>query len=151
MNRHSALSVLSLLLAAAAPMAAQTASQTVGYRVVAWQQAAVQQHAPMTVRPGASAVSAGSYNFASNEANQKISASLDQPMPRGTTLAVAMAAPAGGRSVGDATLGTQGVDVVTGIPASESNGLAMRYSVRATEALRTAEHRTVTYSITSAP
>lgn len=151
MNRHSFLTAASLLLAAAVPATAQTASQTVGYRVVAWQQAAVQQHAPLAMRPGASVVSTGSYSYASNEANQKISASLDQAMPRGSSLAVAMAAPAGGRSAGDATLGTQAVDVVTAIPASESSALAMRYSVRATQALRTAEQRTVTYTITSAP
>ena len=151
MNLRSILTALCLVLASAAPVAAQTATQTVGYRVVAWQQAAVQQHAPMTIRPGASVVSAGSYSFASNEANQKISASLDQPMPRGSTLAVTMAAPAGGRSAGDATLGTQAVDVVTAIPPSESSALAMHYSIQATVALRTAERRTVTYSITSAP
>jgi hypothetical protein len=43
------------------------------------------------------------------------------------------------------------VDVVTAIPPSESSALAMHYSIQATVALRTAEHRTVTYSITSAP
>jgi hypothetical protein len=152
MTRPSLLIVTSLLLAAATPVAAQSATQLVRFRVVALQQAAVQQpSAAMVPRAGASATSMGSYGLATNETNRKISASLDQAMPNGSSLVVTMAAPVGGRSTGDTTLGTVDTDVVTAIPASESRGLPVRYTVRAPVGLRGPEQRTVTYTITEAP
>jgi hypothetical protein len=72
-------------------------------------------------------------------------------MPSGSSLVVVMTAPTGGRSAGESTLGTDAVDVVTAIPASDSSGLPVRYSVRAPSGIGSAALRTVTYTVTTAP
>jgi hypothetical protein len=153
MKRPSFLIALSMLLTATAPLAAQqTATQLVRFSVIARQQATVQTlPAPITPAAGSSAASTGSYAFATMESDRKISASLDQAMPSGSSLVVVMTAPAGGRSAGESTLGTDAVDVVTAIPASDSSGLPVRYSVRAPSGIGSAAVRTVTYTVTTAP
>jgi hypothetical protein len=148
----SALAALILLVAAIEPSAAQTATQVVRFQVLVQQAAVVQRlPEPITLRGRDRAVATGSYAFAANVANRKITASLDEAMPDGSSLAVAMMAPEGAQSAGETTLGTNAADVVTAIPASRSNGLPVRYSVRAPTGLGAAEQRTVTYTVTAAP
>jgi hypothetical protein len=153
MKRTSrSLATLMLVSLAAAPAAAQTATQVVRFRVLVQQQAVVQRMpAPLAPRAGAAAVSTGAYGYAANESNRKITASLNQAMPEGSSLAVTLAAPAGARSAGETTLGTDDRDVVTAIPASQSSGLPVRYAVRAPEGLGGSEQRLVTYTVTAAP
>jgi len=144
--------ILALFAATAPVVAAQSATQVVRFRVLPQQQSVV-QHMPAAMAPrgAAGAEATGSYGFASNDSNRKITASLDQAMPNGASLAVAMTAPAGARSAGESTLGTEAVDVVTAIPASQSSGLPVRYIVRAPAGLQAAEQRMVTYTVTAAP
>jgi hypothetical protein len=152
MSRAFVLTVTSFLLAAAAPLAAQSATQVVNFRVLVLQHATVQAPAaPMAPRSGAGAVSMGTYAFATNEANRKISASLDQAMPAGSSLSVTMAAPAGAQPVANAVLGTDAVDLVIAIPPSQTSGLPVRYDVRAPNGITTSEQRIVTYTVTAAP
>ena len=151
--KRTLLIALSLLLATTASAAAQlSATQLVRFQVIARQQASVQA-LPSAVAPrvGESAAGVGSYAFATMEPDRKISASLDEAMPVGSTLVVAMTAPTGGRSAGEAKVGTDAVDLVTAIPASDSRGLPVRYSVRGSSVLGGAEQRIVTYTVTEAP
>jgi hypothetical protein len=128
---------------------AQTATQTVTFRVVAASRATVgAPPAPLTMRSTAAAVGAASYAITTNEANQKITASLDRPLPAGVDLSVALTPPAGARSVGAAQLGSVGTDVLTGIPAATASGLPVVYRVSAGAGARAAAaQRTVTYTI----
>lgn len=141
-----------LLAVITAPAAAQSATQVVNFRVLVQQQAVVQRMpAPLAPRDGAAAESTGTYGYAANESNRKITASLDEAMPAGSSLAVTMAAPLGARSAGETTLGTDAIDLVTAIPASQSSGLPVRYAVRAPEGLDAPGQRVVTYTVTEAP
>jgi hypothetical protein len=146
------IAALVLLVVAMEPSGAQTATQLVRFRVLVHQAADVApMAAPLTLRGRAAAATTGTYAFAANEADRKITASLDQAMPAGSSLVLAMTAPAGARSAGEITLGTDDVDVVTAIPASQSSGLPVRFVVRAPAGLESPEQRLVTYTVTAAP
>ncbi|MEO7455255.1 MAG: hypothetical protein ABIY52_03280, partial [Gemmatimonadaceae bacterium] len=74
-------------------------------------------------------------------------ASLDAPLPAGTTLSVAMAAPAGAASKGAKTLGTAAsLDVVTGSSRLTASELPITYTVNGAAAQGA---HVVTYTITS--
>jgi hypothetical protein len=146
------IAALTLLALSTKPVSAQTATQIIRFSVQVQQHAVVQEMpSAMSPRGKSAAVATGSYGFTANESNRKITASLDEAMPRGATLAVTMAAPAGARSAGETTLGTNAVDLVTAIPASQSSGLPVRYAVRAPDGLGDSEQRLVTYTVTAAP
>ena len=123
--------VLALGLVSESPLA-QTATQTVTFSVVSMSRAAVSgTTSPIMVRtaivsraPTSASVSGTSFAITTNESNQKIAASLDEPMPSGVSLAVALAAPAGAASAGRTNLGTVSADVVTGI--SGVSAMALR-------------------------
>jgi hypothetical protein len=148
------IATLILLATTAASASAQSATQVVRFRVLVQQQAVV-QHMPeaMSIRGNHAAEATGSYGFASNESNQKISASLDRAMPSGSSLVITMSAPEGARSAGATTLGTEAADVVTSIPATETSDLPVRYAVRGSADLASAasEQRMVLYTVTAAP
>lgn len=140
------------------PLHAQTASQTVTYSVGPASRASLSGSvAPLVLsRPGAgqgrtsASVAATSYAIATNETNQKITASLSKPMPAGTTLGVSLGAPSGAASVGNATLGTSATDLVTGISSVSASDLPMLYTLNAgANAKFQADTRLVTYTITS--
>jgi hypothetical protein len=137
---------------------AQTASQTVTYSVVSMSRAAVSGTAsPILVRtatvsraPTSASVSGTSFAITTNEANQKIAASLDEPMPSGVSLAVSLAAPAGATSAGTANLGATSTDVVTGISRVSAEALPIVYTLRASaSALALSQTRVVTFTITA--
>jgi hypothetical protein len=100
----------------------------------------------------ASVIGSGtSYAVTTNESNQKITASIDLPMPSGVTLEVTLAAPAGATSAGAVPLSTSGADVVTGITSTNASSLPVTYRLSATPAvyLNTPAARTVTFTIVS--
>ena len=152
-----------ILVAAAAllfvPRAeAQTATQVVQFQVTAINQVAVTgSPAPLAISTAtageapAAAESGSSYAITTNEANKKITASLDQPLPAGVTLEVSLAAPAGASSPGRVALGTGSADVVTGISATNASGLAITYRLSATTTAQTTgpQARVVTFTIVS--
>ena len=80
---------------------AQTATQTVTFSVMPTSRTIVSGTArPIIVRtttagrvPISASDGGSSYAITTNESNQKISASLDAPMPHGVVLAVSLAAP----------------------------------------------------------
>lgn len=130
--------------------AQQTVTQTVLLRVIASSQASVQNAvAAVPMRSTGTAVTTGTYGITTNQTNQKIVASLDRPMPHGTSLTVTMAVPAGASTLAGTTVGTAPADVVTGIPVSASSGLPITYSVQGSPARAKAERRVVTYTFTT--
>ena len=127
----------------ASTLSAQVAIQTVTFSVVSTSRAAISgTSSPMIVRsatgsraPTSASVGGSTYAITTNEANQKIAASLDQPMPSGVVLAVSLQAPAGAASLGRKNLGTASADVVTGITAVSAVALPIVYSLSANAVL----------------
>jgi hypothetical protein len=136
---------------------AQTATQIVRFQVNAVNQLAVTGNpSPLVVNtatagsaPTAATSSGTSYAITTNEPNQKITASIDQPMPSGLALEVSLAAPAGASSAGNVQLGTASSDVVTGIANTASASLPITYRLLATPAAQVVgpSSRTVTLTI----
>jgi hypothetical protein len=149
--------VISLVLSASAM--AQTATQVVRFQVNAINQLAVTgSPAPLVVNsatagsePQAVTNDGTSYGITTNESNQKITASIDQSMPAGVSLAVALAAPTGAFSTGSVELGTAAADVVTGISSVKATSLPITYRLSAAPAagMSAAAVRTVTFTIVS--
>ena len=135
---------------------AQTATQVVQFEVRAVSQIGISgAPSPLVInsatagsQPTSVASSGTSYAITTNEANQKIIASIDQPMPGGLTLEVSLAAPSGAVSTGNVALGTAAADVVTGISSLRESALPITYRLSAstTAPLGTAT-RTVTFTI----
>lgn len=138
---------------------AQTATQVVRFQVNAVNQIAVSGNpAPLVISTATAgsaptSVSASGTNYAitTNEANQKITASLDQALPTGVMLEVTLAAPGGASSAGPVSLSTGGADVVTGISGTSASSLPITYRLSATTAVQMTSPtaRTVTFTIVS--
>jgi hypothetical protein len=142
----------------ASPLQAQTAYQTVTFSVVPMSRVAVSGVvAPLIVTsaaagqaPTSATVGGATYAITTNESNQKISASLDQTLPAGVSLAVALGAPAGAASMGSTALSTAAADVVTGISALTASALPITYTLSATSAAPVAaSSRKITFTITA--
>ena len=149
---------MTALAIAASDVAAQTATQVVRFQVNAINQIAVSgDPAPLVVNsataggmPTAVTASATTYAITTNQANQKITASIDQGMPAGITLELALAAPAGASSAGPVALGTSASDVVTGISMVNASALPITYRLSATAGIQASPAvRTVTLTIVS--
>lgn len=151
---------VSMLAVPPCGLEAQIATQVVTFSVVSSSRFAIGNlTAPAPTEVGApdarsrtSAMVAGtSYAVASNEKNQKITASLDAPAPSSLALSVAFAAPRGAVSRGLRTLSTTATDVVTGITASDGSALPMRYqwSSASIGSMAALKKRVVTYTITA--
>ena len=150
-------SVCAALLAAGASGAAgQTATQVVRIQVNAVNQIGVAGAAePLVINtatagqgPASVTASGGSWAVTTNEANQKITASLDLPLPDGIALDVSLQPPAGALASGDVRLGTAASDVVTGISRQAVVALPITYRLTATpQAPTTITTRTVTFTI----
>ena len=138
---------------------AQTATQVVRFQVSAINQIAVSgSPAPMIINSATAGsaptpVTAGgtSYAITTNEANQKITASIDQPLPTGVTLEVTLAPPGGASSPGAVSLGTAAADVVTGISSTNASSLPITYRLSASTNVQMAvpADRTVTFTVVS--
>ncbi len=138
---------------------AQSATQVVRIQVNAINQIGVSgSPAPLVINsatagsaPTSVTATSTSYAITTNEANQKIAASLDQPLPSGVTLEVALAPPAGATSVGSVALGTAAADVVIGISIVAASSLPITYRLSATPQAQMSapEARTVTFTIVS--
>ncbi|CAN5896333.1 hypothetical protein BH11GEM1_BH11GEM1_23910 [soil metagenome] len=136
---------------------AQTATQTVTFSVVSSSRAAIASVAtPMTVRAAitngtstSASVAGSSYAITTNESNQKISASLNEAMPSGLSLAVSLSPPAGAASRGVTQLGATATDVVTGISAADAASLPLVYTLTASGVPTRSNRRVVTYTVTS--
>lgn len=157
-RRTCAVGAALVTFALASNAVGQQATQVVQFRVDAVSRMAVSGNpAPLVV----SAAGAGdaltsasgsttTYAISTNESNQKIVASLDQPMPTGTSLEVTLAAPSGASSRGVIGLATSGADVVTGISTVASSALPITYRLSASPAAPIASAaRTVTFTIVS--
>jgi hypothetical protein len=157
MRRSMEIAVGSIALVAGSA-AAQTATQVVNFRVDPVSHLAVSGNpAPLIVSaavaggtPTASTASNTTYSISTNELNQKIVASLNQPLPPGIDLEVTLGAPAGASSRGAIPLATAAADLVTGISTTASSALPMTYRLTAAvTASVTSATRTVTYTIVS--
>jgi hypothetical protein len=138
---------------------AQSATQEVRFQVNAVNQIGVTGNpAPMVINsatpgqaPSSVTASGTSYAITTNEANKKITASLDQALPSGVTLEVSLTAPTGAASAGDVPLSIAGSDVVTGISQISASSLPITYRLSATATVQMAAPamRTVTFTIVS--
>lgn len=136
---------------------AQTATQTVTFSVISSSRAAIASIAtPMTVRAAitnstttSASMAGSSYAITTNELNQKISASLNEAMPSGLSLAVSLSPPAGASSRGTTRLGATAADVVTGISAANATSLPLVYTLTASNVPGRSNHRIVTYTVTA--
>jgi len=159
MSRGSLAVAIAMVVTNAVVTEAQVATQVVTFQVTSVSQLSVSGNpAPLvisTANAGAapsSVTSAGtSYAITTNEANQKITASLDQALPVGITLEVSLTPPAGASASGPVLLGTASADLVTGISTLSQSGLPISYRLSATPAvhLPTPASRTVTFTIVS--
>ena len=144
---------------AASTFAASSATQTVTYEVSAINELSVSSPTvSLTVNaasagsaPTAATNSATSYAITTNEAGRKITGSINSDMPTGVTLAVALAAPSTGFSLGSQSLSTTAVDLVNSIEAVNGSALGISYSLSATSAAGVvpSASKTVTLTITA--
>jgi len=148
--RHTtrALVLLALSVGAGRLDAQQQITQTVRIEVVAVNHAAATAAAlPVASRATSAAATRGTLSLTTNEANQKISASLDRPLPAGMMLSVAISAP-GAESAGRTTLSAATAnDVVTSLPTGDTKSMPVQFVVTGGEATS----RTVTYTVVGAP
>jgi hypothetical protein len=155
-------SMLTAVFAAAVLTAradAQTATQVIRIQVVAINQIGVTgAPEPLVVttaaagsEPASVTANGGSYAITTNEANKKITASLDEPLPAGVRLEISLGAPEGAASSGDVALSTGAADLVTGISGLAASALPITYrlSADATVHMPAHETRTVTFTIVS--
>jgi hypothetical protein len=144
---------------AASDARAQYATQVVTFRVVAINRVAVSGNPDALIvstaaagqEPTSATATGSTYAITTNEPNKKITASVDQPLPSGIVLEVALAAPAGASSHGSVVLTTAGSDVVTGISATTAGALPITYRLSASPAAQVTAPaaRTVTFTIVS--
>ncbi|MEP6990957.1 MAG: hypothetical protein ABJA80_08520 [bacterium] len=146
------------MLLAAPVVGAQTATQVVRFSVVSasrasfgsMSQALPTRSAPMDAARSTAAVGQSTYGIATNEANQKIVASLSAPLPKGVSIAVNVSAPEGARSAGSTKLSTKATDVVTGISAVSASELPIAYAMSAQKTTGNSPSTViVTYTITA--
>jgi hypothetical protein len=152
-------SLFAALAAAASAFAGDTATQTVTFAVSAINEISVSGNpGAMTVSaatagsaPTAVSNSSTTYAVTTNETGRKITAEIDEAMPSGVTLTVALAAPTDASSAGVVTLGTVAQDAVTGISTLNESGKAITYGLSATSAagVQSSDTRTVTFTITA--
>ncbi|MEX2178908.1 MAG: hypothetical protein WD801_09375 [Gemmatimonadaceae bacterium] len=137
----------------------QSATQVVQFQVTAVNQMAMSgDPSPMVIglatagsAPTAVNGTGSTWAITTNEANKKVTAAIDQPLPTGVTLEVFLAAPSGATSAGHVALGVAAADVVTGISAGMASALPIAYRLSAaiTTAITAPQTRTVTFTIVS--
>lgn len=89
-----------------------------------------------------------SYSLVNNKKGQKITASLDAPMPEETQLILVAAAPEGATAVGEVGLTERAVDIAVKVDAANEAGLSLDYTFTASEKAATEPFvRTVTYTV----
>ena len=149
---------MTILASGAGAAKAQTAYQTVTFRVnpiseiaVSGSPAPIVIDAPRGAAETRAQMPGTSYAITTNEGHQKITVALDRAMPAGVALAVSLGAPSGATSRGSVPLGTQAVDAVTAIPVGSGRALPIVYTLSATSAARqgAAGTRLVTYTVTA--
>jgi hypothetical protein len=141
------------LSAVGSALDAQTALQTVTFQIVGLRRAAIEtMAAPLAVDPTSASVGTGSLLLASNEANQKVTASLDRAMPLGMALSIAVG-PCSGEASRAAVLVTEPTDLVTRLPAATAEAMPLTYSMSSAHGRGQANgvQRVVTYTIVVAP
>ena len=137
----------------------QTATQVIHFEVRSINQIAVTgAPEPLVINtatagsaPASVTANGGSFAITTNEANKKITASLDAALPSGVRLEIALAPPNGAASSGDVPLGIAAADVVTGISTLSATALPITYrlSADATARMAAPATRTVTFTIVS--
>lgn len=159
MNKLFASSAAVMLAFALTVQAAssQTATATTTFEVQAVDVIGVSGNPPkLTIvapAPGAAPAPATdnttTWSVTTNGSARKVTGVIDQAMPSGVTLEVALAAPTGATSAGNVTLTNLAADLVTGITQLDENLLGVTYTLSATLAAGAVAEstRTVTYTI----
>jgi hypothetical protein len=150
--------LLSFLLIASLVFSAQSADQTVTFSVSAINEisvsgnpgALVVSSANAGAQPNEVSDSSTSYLISTNGTNMKITGAIDTAMPSGVTLKLNLAAPTGGYSAGDVSMGVNSVDLVSGATKVAETGKTITYKLSATVAAGVVvnSHKTVTLTLT---
>jgi hypothetical protein len=156
--KYRLLLVASLLGCMPRAAAAQTATQVVRIQVNAISQIGLTgAPSPLVIdaaspgeAPASVTADGAAYAITTNEANQKITAAIDELLPAGISLEVRLAAPVGAASVGSVPLTTSPADLVTGISRTAASALPITYRLRASATAQLGPAvRTVTFTVVS--
>lgn len=148
--------ILAMLCAIGRHAAAQSATQTLTFQVDAINQIAFTGNPSLVINTAAagsnpsSVTAAVTWAVTTNQANAKITASLNAALPANVTLTVDLAPATGASSAGAQSLGTTSVDLVTAVTRVAESALGVTYTLSATAAagVVASTTRTVTYTIT---
>lgn len=143
-----------LLVAGWASAEAQSATQLVRFRVIPQSHAEVAPvMKPISLRSSSSGTSTSALALSTNDANLKVTASIDRSMPAGTSLTIAVGNAAQGSAADVKPLDTDATDVLAGMSAMDGTRIPIAYRIAASErnATREAEERLVTYTLLAAP
>lgn len=142
-------------LFAAGAAAAQTATQTVTFEVVAINEIQFSGTPSLVVNSAEAgaqprAVASASWSVTTNQSNAKVAANLGSSMPAGLVLSVELVPPAGASAQGEKELTSAAVDLVSGMTRQNAGGLTVTYRLVAAPDVPpgTTGSRTVTYTIT---
>jgi hypothetical protein len=133
------------------------ATQVINFRVEAIDQLAfngtpnlVITGAPAGQAPTSVSASGGTWSVTTNHRGARITASIDEELPAGLTLAVQLAPPSGAQSEGLRTLSATPVDVITNLSPTATRDLPLTYRLDANVSAGTvvAGTRTVIFTIT---
>jgi hypothetical protein len=150
--------VLALLVVGAHTALAQTDTTTVNYSVA---QVSLVDIAASNVALNITTGVAGTgltdatanttYAITNNASNQKITGQINSNMPSNTTLLVDITAPGSGSSAGAQSMTTSAADLVTGIGAVNTSGVAIDFTLQATvtAGIVSSSSKTLTLTITA--
>ena len=143
-----------LTLSVAGMAMAQTATQTVQFRIDPVNSISVSANPPvLTINtiPGTVVDSTTSYGVSTNQANRRITGQIDNAMPEYTELRVALQPVTGSSSTGSQVLSTTPVSLVTTITRLAESGRSITYTFNALSGAAEipVTTRTVTFTITT--
>jgi hypothetical protein len=155
-NRVIALAALSLISGADVVAQPVAATQKLALEVLPVTRIVVSgSPLPMSVAGGTASGSvtdgSSSYSLVTNLSNMRIAASIDRPMPSGTSLAITLESSRGtSRGEVDITRSTGATDVVAGVGPGSESGQKIRYRFSTEPGMSelAPQERTVTLTLT---
>ena len=158
-TKRFALCVPFILIVSVA-FAAESANQIVTFSVSVINEIAVSGNPSAMVvsaatagsQPNEVADTSTTYSISSNGSNMKITGAIDTAMPSGVTLKINLAAPTGGSSAGNVSLGVNPSDLVSGTTKVAESGKAITYKLNAavSAGVVVSANKTVTLTLTDA-
>lgn len=158
MNKHNVIVIGSLFLHFSLSLAASNvATQTVTFSIDPITEISISgDPAPLTTTTATAGNdpidvtdTSTSYAVTTNGSSEKVTVSIDSPMPTGTMLCIMATAPVGATSVGSVDLSTSNQNLVTGITQVAQANLQVSYTFEATAAagVLSSTSRIVTFTL----